>query len=116
MSCAEKASNPTLAYDPAEIRQCLADRHLDGLDTALWVFDIDRSRVAWANKAALSVWQAGTLEELVNRDMGADMSVTVAQRLRQYQEDFVNQGASFTELWTLYPDGVPTTLDVVFSG
>lgn len=110
--------------NPSNIREAdrnfmrcdIAECHLDGLTTALWVFDIDRSRVVWANKAGLDVWQADSLDELVDRDLGKDMSVTVAQRLRQYQEDFVAHDASFTELWTLYPDGAPTTLDVVFRG
>ena len=94
----------------------LTDDHLDGLSTPLWIFDIDRSSVAWANRAALDIWQADSVEELLRRDMGADMSMAVAQRLRQYQEDFIVHGATFTELWTLYPGGVPITLDVVFKG
>lgn len=116
MSKVKRSSTMVSTLDPEQIRIGLAERHLDRLHTSLWVFDIDRSRVVWANQAALTLWQAGSLDELIGRDMGADMSVTVAQRLRQYQEDFINHSAAFTELWTLYPDGVPTTLDVVFSG
>lgn len=89
---------------------------MDRLTTPAWVFDIDRSRVAWANRAALEVWQAATLAELVGRDLSKDMSVSVAQRLRQYQEDFEKQNATFSELWTLYPKGEPKTLRVVYSG
>ncbi|MEM8837817.1 MAG: EAL domain-containing protein [Pseudomonadota bacterium] len=94
----------------------LTDHHMEGLKTPLWIFDIDHSRVAWANSAALDVWQAETLDELTSRNMGVEMSMAVAQRLRQYQEDFIAHNATFTELWTLYPGGVPTTLDVVFKG
>ncbi|MEM6712697.1 MAG: EAL domain-containing protein [Pseudomonadota bacterium] len=94
----------------------LAEHHLDGLNTPLWIFDIDRSRIAWANRAALDIWQAGSLDELIERDMSGDMSMAVAQRLQQYQEDFLDHDAAFTELWTLYPGGVPTSLDVVFKG
>lgn len=116
MARTKQSPNTVSALDLDDVRVGLADRHLDRLHTALWVFDIDRSRLVWANKAALGLWQAHSLDELISRDMSADMSVTVAQRLRQYQEDFIGHGAAFTELWTLYPDGVPTTLDVVFSG
>lgn len=89
---------------------------VDRLKTALWVFDIDRSRVAWANRAALKIWRAESLAELMARDMGADMSPAVAARLKQYQEDFIARDASFSEVWTIYPQGEPRAVDVVFSG
>ena len=44
------------------------------------------------------------------------MSTTVAKRLQQYQSDFVERNAEFHEFWTLYPDGEPTTLNVVLTG
>ena len=86
------------------------------LATPVWIFDIDRSRVVWANEAALEVWRAETVEELAARDLGADMSISVAKRLKQYQEDFVRLGVTFSELWTLYPKGEPITLRVIYSG
>ena len=89
---------------------------LEALHQPVWIFDIDRSRVHWANQAALQLWQAGTLGELRARDMGRDMSDTVARRLRQYQRDFECGDARFSEQWTLYPAGRPTTLWVGFSG
>jgi len=91
-------------------------QYIDRLATPVWVFDIDRSRVVWANQAALEVWGADTLSELIGRDLGKDMSISVAKRLRQYQEDFEKQGATFSELWTLYPKGKPKTLRVIYSG
>ena len=83
--------------------------------TPVWVFDTDHSRVCWANQAALKMWRTESIEELAARDMGNEMSPTVAQRLEQYQQDF-GQGASFTELWTLYPNGEPSTMRCIFSG
>ncbi|WP_235000792.1 putative bifunctional diguanylate cyclase/phosphodiesterase [Pseudooctadecabacter jejudonensis] len=44
------------------------------------------------------------------------MSKTVAKRLNQYQADFENHDMSFTELWTLYPEGKPQNVLVVFRG
>ena len=90
--------------------------HMDRLTTPVWVFDIDHSRVVWANQAGLEVWRAETMAELTARDLGKDMSISVAKRLRQYQEDFEKQGATFAELWTLYPKGEPKTLRVIYSG
>ncbi|MEY2872889.1 MAG: hypothetical protein RLZZ373_260 [Pseudomonadota bacterium] len=91
-------------------------RLLEALHQPIWIFDIDRSRVHWANAAGLSVWQARSLVDLRGRDMGADMSESVARRLRQYQQDFERGDARFSEQWTLYPGGRATTLWVGFSG
>ncbi len=104
------------SVDPDAELQKVALERLNDLKTAVWIFDIDFSRVAWANKAALAIWNAASLDELRARDMSEDMSISVAQRLKQYQEDFITSNAAFTEVWTLYPAGVPTTLDVAFKG
>ncbi|CAM8635057.1 COG5001 Predicted signal transduction protein containing a membrane domain, an EAL and a GGDEF domain [Comamonadaceae bacterium] len=82
----------------------------------IWVFDIDRSEVHWANEAALTLWRAASLDELCSRDMAADMSASVAKRLRQYQSDFVQHGASFSEQWTIYPAGIPVSMNMQLSG
>jgi diguanylate cyclase (GGDEF)-like protein len=84
--------------------------------TPVWVFDIDRRRVHWANDAALVVWRAASLQELCSRDMGADMSPTVATRLAQFQADFCRHDARFNEQWTLYPEGKPVSLHVHYRG
>ncbi len=67
-----------------------------------WIFDIDRSRVHWANQAALTIWNAPSLQELCARDMAVDMSESVKRRLQQYQADFVSQKAVFNEQWTRF--------------
>ncbi len=54
------------------------------LRAAVWVFDIDRARVVFANDAACHLWQADTEEDLCARDMALDMTPTVAKRLKQY--------------------------------
>lgn len=89
---------------------------IDRVRQPIWIFDIDRARVHWANPAALAVWRAATLEELCARDMQSDMSASVAARLAQYQADFVSHGAEFDEQWTIYPGGNPVSLHVHFSG
>jgi diguanylate cyclase (GGDEF)-like protein len=89
---------------------------LGRLHHPVWVFDIDCSKVVWANAGALEVWNAESLEVLSARDMGVDMTESVAHRLRQFQQDFIRHDARFSEIWTLYPKGVPRTLRVMFSG
>jgi len=86
------------------------------LETPLWVFDIDNARIVKANKAACDLWEADSEEQLFERELGPTMSSSVSNRLRQYQSDFLNTDQSFTELWTLYPNGVPNSLMVVFKG
>ena len=39
------------------------------------------------------------------RDVGRDMSTSLARRLAQYRQDFIAHGASFNEQWMLYPGG-----------
>ncbi len=87
-----------------------------GLQTPIWVFDIDNARVVFANAQACHMWQAKTEKELRERDMSQDMSPTVSKRLKQYQADFLERDAYFKEMWTLYPNGVPTSVMVVFRG
>jgi diguanylate cyclase (GGDEF)-like protein len=89
---------------------------LNLLHQPVWIFDIDLRRVHWSNSAALHIWSAASLAELCARDMGADMSESVARRLAQYQSDFIGQGATFNEQWTLYPGGKPVSLTVRLSG
>ncbi|MEP1931939.1 MAG: EAL domain-containing protein [Roseibium sp.] len=88
----------------------------DRLDTALWIFDFDEKRIIWGNLKALEITAATSVEELRSRDMGADMSPSVEQRLRQYQQDFCNRDVSFSEIWTLYPKGKARVIQVVMSG
>jgi len=105
-------SNPSVQAIPTSALGPLADR----LTTAVWIFDFDLLRVTWANKSALKVWDAETCEELAARDLSKDMSSGIKFRLRQYQTDLIDPDRTFSELWTLYPKGQSTTLNVNFSG
>lgn len=104
------------ARPAAAIAELKAREVLERIQVPVWVFDIDRRRVHWANAAALKVWSAPSLEELCARDMGRDMSASVAARLAQYQADFISHDALFNEQWTLYPGGKPVSLHVHYSG
>ena len=86
------------------------------LQAAIWVYDIDKSRIVYANDAACALWQAKNAEDLGSRDLAADMSSTVAKRLKQYQADFIERDATFNEMWTLYPNGKPESVMVFFRG
>lgn len=86
------------------------------MSTPIWVFDIDNSRIAFANAAACALWNAQDEDELRSRNLGTDMSKTVEKRLLQYKNDFLESDATFTELWTLYPGGEPKSVMVIFRG
>ncbi|MEO0945089.1 MAG: EAL domain-containing protein [Pseudomonadota bacterium] len=86
------------------------------LQTPVWVYDIDGRCILFANASACRLWQASTEAELCSRDLGKDMSTSVAERLKQYQNDFIASDATFNEMWTLYPDNVPTSVMVNYSG
>ena len=92
-------------------------RDMNRLRQPAWVFDIDKGRILWGNAGCLDIWQADSLEELLDREMGKEMSASVGKRLRQYQVDFLrDDGAEFCEIWTLYPKGEPRTVEVVYTG
>ncbi|ADZ72004.1 Cyclic diguanylate phosphodiesterase domain protein [Polymorphum gilvum SL003B-26A1] len=88
----------------------------DRIATALWVYDFDRKRVLWANRAALDIWDAESMEALRARDLGLDMSRSVAEQLNQYKNDFKRRDVAFSEVWTIYPNDVPKTVKVVYRG
>ena len=83
--------------------------------TPVWLFDIDSSRIRFANESACRMWQAASEAELGIRDLSVGMSSTVRKRLKQYQTDF-EDGATFNEIWTIYPNGTPVSAKVNFSG
>lgn len=91
-------------------------RLFDRLSAAVWVYDFDRYQIAWANRAALSVWDAASLEELTARDLRADLSISVKKRLEQFRTDLVAPDRRLRETWTLYPRGRPLSVRMTFSG
>ncbi len=72
----------------------------------VWIFDVDRHAMWWANPAALNFWKAGSLQELRARDYSTD-SATVRKRLRSVVDN-VRPGEMAEDTWTLYPKGEPT--------
>ena len=75
------------------------------LSTPVWVFDIDKCQVVWANDAAVKLWQHETHQDLYQSDLTADIGAPLQQRLREYQTAFKGQDQTFKEHWTLHPEG-----------
>lgn len=77
------------------------------LQEPVWIFDIEKTRMFWANRKALEFWQADSLESLLGRNWE---DVTEATRTKM-DDDLVRlkKGEVIREQWTQYPNGVPTT-------
>lgn len=86
--------------------------HLNQLSTPLWIFDVDRHGLWWANPQGLAFWKAASIDELRMRDFSSDSS-TVRDRLRQIVE-LASDDTYVTDTWTLYPSGEPQTTMLTF--
>src|SRR6185369_16598751 len=96
---------------PLAERLCGVER----LCLPVWVFDFGRARMAWANRAALELWRAPSLDELLARDY-SDASPATRTRneghLHRLSED---RSAYAEESFTFYPRGEPLHLRCVMS-
>lgn len=79
--------------------------HFTELATPIWVFDVERHKIWWANPAGVQFWEAPDLSTLLQRDFSTDSDM-VRTRLRQ----IVNNGTGaerIQDTWTLYPNDEP---------
>lgn len=88
---------------------------LNLLQRPVWVFDIEGKCMYWANTAALTVWNAKSLTELLARDFKSDMSNATERRLQDYLVR-LSRGEIIKEQWTTYPLGKAKTLSITASG
>ena len=88
---------PALGFDPA------AWQYWQYIANPVWVFDVDYNRIVWANPAALSFWNAGSLQELQARDFSSNSDVAKA-RLADHA-DRIQNGETIESYWTFYPKG-----------
>jgi signal transduction histidine kinase/ActR/RegA family two-component response regulator len=79
---------------------------LDLLERPIYVFDVERIGLWWANQAAVAFWGAADRAELLARDFGADLSPSSVQRIAEILRRF-EHGEHVVEEWTCYPRGVP---------
>ncbi|MGE5656167.1 MAG: SpoIIE family protein phosphatase [Actinomycetota bacterium] len=87
---------------------------LNALQTPTWIFDIEKVQMWWANQAALHLWGASSLEELLNRNW-SEVSEATRTRLKAYLQQF-QQGETVIEQWTFYPQGQAVPVRCVCSG
>lgn len=58
------------------------------IDQPVWVFDIVKKAMWFANTAAVELWSAKSLHDLLERNFSDDMSEATARRLDDYLEKF----------------------------
>ncbi len=83
-----------------------------GLNTPIWIFDIDRHCIWWGNQAALDYWGADSVDDLRRRDFSTD-SASVRARLKQIVDN-AGMNGRLTDTWTLYPKNEPRTTVLAF--
>jgi len=77
----------------------------NNLSTAVWIYDIDQYRIHWANSAALLLWEADELAELLERDFRPTTSEAVQRTLQGYRNAFLNK-ESVSMFWRFTPKGI----------
>lgn len=103
---------PDFAYSPSGDIFHLST--FDLLQNPIWVFDIEKLQMRWANQKSLQLWNASTQQELVSRNF-SDMSESTLIRLQTYLHQF-QQSKTLSEQWTFYPNGQPVSVYCRCSG
>jgi signal transduction histidine kinase/CheY-like chemotaxis protein len=106
-----------LTWNPEKIAASdlpgLLDLGFDQLRRPIWVFDDVRKRKVYANRAALDLWGAASLDALLARDF-SDQSPAVRTRMEDIATR-IEGGASAEERWTFYPNGMPVAVNTTIS-
>lgn len=85
----------------------------DRLRRPVWLFDPVSCRGVYANIAALALWGASDLAELLSRDF-SKLSPAVRARTDRLKT-VTTDGREVEERWTFYPNGEPVTVQAVIS-
>lgn len=79
----------------------------------IWLFDPAALRGLYANDAALALWGAESLDELLARDFSV-LSPAVQSRTQRLASATAD-GQAVSERWTFYPNGQPVTVQAMIS-
>ncbi|EYF03291.1 STAS domain-containing protein [Chondromyces apiculatus] len=94
------------------LEERLAALHL--LGTPVWVYDVTVYRILWANRAAVALWQAGSVEALLQRDFSP---LTDLERTRQsVNQESIERGQVLIQDLSIFPSGDPVRLRCILSG
>jgi CheY-like chemotaxis protein/PAS domain-containing protein len=85
----------------------------DRLQRPIWLFDPVGFRGLYANPAAMALWGAESLEELLSRDF-SQLSLAVRTRIQRVAQATMT-GAAVSERWSFYPRGEPVAVNALIS-
>ena len=85
----------------------------DALRRPIWIFDPYGLSGVYANPAALKLWGAQSLRELLDRDF-SQMSPAAQARTKRLAQATAG-GDDIEERWTFYPNGAPVTVRATIS-
>lgn len=109
-------SHPASQTEQPALAECTAQALalLTRVEQAIWIYDLTLHRVVWANRAALGLWKATSLDELRDRNFDPTSPGT-AERLANLRLRLA-RGETPVEQWVLYPLGEPLPVLCRFSG
>ena len=116
-----QADATNTSIDKRQENECIYHRRhdlksLNLLDQPVWVFDIVKRQMWYANDAAVELWSAKSLKDLLARSFKDDMSEATKARLDEYLIKFA-KGEQVVDQWTFYPNQQgPKTVDCVCKG
>ncbi|SMY15137.1 putative bifunctional diguanylate cyclase/phosphodiesterase [Photobacterium aquimaris] len=85
------------------------------LQNPIWVFDVDNKKILWANDKSLPLWEAASIDELLERDLGQDMSAAAGATLLEYQHAF-KSNKTIKTWWRFNPKKITKNMLCLFSG
>ena len=88
---------------------------LDHIVTPVWLFDINKYRIIWANQSALALWEVASEQELYEHDFRQDVSLATETLLEQIQQE-IEQQQILSQWWTLPPMSSGKQVYIHFSG
>ena len=89
------------SYLPSDLK-CM-----DMLRHPVWVFDIDKSNMYWANMAAVKLFNATSRTELLLRDFKSEMSEASANLLQYLKANQLARNEHLTDQWVIFPNDLP---------
>ncbi len=88
---------------------------LQRLKTPVWVYCFENKSIVWANKAALTFWEAKDTDEIKNRNIGSGMSLATSATLDFFRSQF-EDGESISTWWHYTPKNSEKKAMCHFSG
>ena len=82
------------------------------IDLPVWILDVDAGNIPWGNQAAITMWSAETIDELIQRNMVESDALRATLRAVIAR---VSAGEKLTFERTIYPKGVPKRILITSS-